>query len=55
MEKFQYPQHLVRCINTRPSERGKSIFLTTLFLNIPNVLKYTYIHLVYIKIYIKVN
>ena len=33
MEKFLYPTHPVRCIITRPSECGKSVFLTNLILN----------------------
>ena len=34
MEKFLYPNHPVRYIITSPSECGKSVFLTTLLLNI---------------------
>ena len=34
MDKFLYPNHLVRCMITGPSECGKSIFLTFLILNI---------------------
>ena len=33
MEKFLYPNHLVWCIITGPSESGKSVFLTNLILN----------------------
>ena len=36
MEKILYPNHPVRCINTGPSECGKSEFLTNLVLNIIN-------------------
>ena len=36
MEKILYPTHPVRCIITGPSECGKSVFLTNLFLNIIN-------------------
>ena len=36
MEKFLYPTHPVRCIITGPSECGKSVFLTNLFLNTNN-------------------
>ena len=36
MEKILYPQHPVRCIITGPSECGKSVFLTSLILNIIN-------------------
>ena len=36
MEKFLYPPHPVRCIIPGPSERGKSVFLTNLILNIIN-------------------
>ena len=36
MEKFLYPNHPVRCIITGPSECGKSVFLTNLFLKIIN-------------------
>ena len=34
MEKFLFPNHLVRCIITGPSECGKSVFLTNLISNI---------------------
>ena len=33
MDKFLYPNHPVRCIITGPSECGKNVFLTNLFLN----------------------
>ena len=36
MEKFLYPTHSVRCLITGPSECGKSVTLTNLFLNIIN-------------------
>ena len=36
MEKFLYPNQPVRCIITGPSNVGKSVFLTNLFLNIIN-------------------
>ena len=36
MDKYLYPNHLVRCIITGPSECGKLIFLTSLILNIIN-------------------
>ena len=36
MEKFLCPTHPVRCIITGPSNVGKSVFLTNLFLNIFN-------------------
>ena len=36
MEKFLYPRHPVRCINTGPSECGISVSLTNLILNIFN-------------------
>ena len=54
MENFLYPNHPVRCIITRPSECGKSVFPTKLFLNIISEYnKYISTHPVYIKIYIK--
>ena len=34
MEKYLYPNHLVRCIITGPSNVGKSVFLTNLSLNL---------------------
>ena len=36
IENFLYPNHPVRCTITGPSECGKSVFLTNLFLNIFN-------------------
>ena len=36
MEKILYPSHPDRCTITGPSERGKSVFLTNLILNIIN-------------------
>ena len=36
MEKFLYPNHPVRPIITGPSNAGKSVFSTNLFLNIIN-------------------
>ena len=44
MEKFLYPKHPVRCVITRPSECGKSVFLTNLFLNIINESDKIYIY-----------
>ena len=44
MEKILYPQHLVRCIITGPSECGKSVFLTNLILNIINEYDKIYIY-----------
>ena len=44
MEKFLYPNHPVRCIITRPSECGKSVFLTNLILNIINEYDKIYIY-----------
>ena len=43
MEKILYPTHPVRCIITGPSECGKSVFLTNLFLNIIKEYDKTYI------------
>ena len=54
MEKTSYPNHPVRYIVTGPSECGKSVFLTNLMLNNINEYdKYTSIHPVFIKIYIR--
>ena len=54
MENFLYTIHPVMCIISRPSECGKSVFLTNLILNIPYEFeKYTSTYQVYIKIYIK--
>ena len=44
MEKNLYPNHPVRCIKTGPSECGKSVFLTSLILNIINEYDKIYIY-----------
>ena len=44
MEKILYANHPVRCIITRPSECGKSVFLTNLVLNIINEYDKIYIY-----------
>ena len=44
MEKISYPNHPVRCIITGPSECGKSVFLTSLILNIINEYDKIYIY-----------
>ena len=44
MEKILYPNHPVRCIKTRPSECGKSVFLRKLILNIINEYDKIYIY-----------
>ena len=44
MEKSLYPNHLVRCIITGPSECGKSVFLTNLILNFINEYDKIYIY-----------
>ena len=44
MEKILYPNHPVRCIITGPRERGKSVFLTNLFLYIINEYDKIYIY-----------
>ena len=44
MDKFLYPNHPVRCIITGPSECGKSVFQTNLFLNIINEYDKIYIY-----------
>ena len=44
LEESLYPSHPVRCIITGPSDRGKSVFLTNLILNIINEYKKTYIY-----------
>ena len=44
MDKYLYPKHPVRCIITGPSECGKSVFLTTLILNIINEYDKIYIY-----------
>ena len=44
MEKFLYPTHPLRCIITKPSECGKSVFLTNIILNINNEYNKRYIY-----------
>ena len=44
MDKILYPQRPVRCITTGPSECGKNVFLTNLFLNIVNEYNKIYIY-----------
>ena len=44
MEKYLYPTHPVRCIITGPSECGKSVFLTSLILNVINEFDKIYIY-----------
>ena len=44
MDKVLYPTHPVRCIITGPSECGKSVFLTNLFLNNINEYDKLYIY-----------
>ena len=44
MEKKLYPKYPVRCIITGPSESGKSVILTSLFLNIINEYDKIYIY-----------
>ena len=44
MEKYFYPKHTARRIITGPSECGKSVFLTNLFLNIINEYDEIYIY-----------
>ena len=44
MENTLYPTHPVRCIITRPSECGTSVFLTNLILNINNEYNKIYIY-----------
>ena len=44
MDKILYPTHPVRCIITRPSECGKSVFLTNIILNIINEYDKIYIY-----------
>ena len=44
MDKVLYPTHPVRCIITRPSECGKSVFLTNLILYIINDYDKIYIY-----------
>ena len=44
MDKYLYTSHPVRCIITGPSECGKIVFLTSLFLNIINEYNKIYIY-----------
>ena len=44
MDEILYPQHPVRCILTGPSECGKSVFLTSLIINIINKYDKIYIY-----------
>ena len=44
MEKIKYPNHPVRCITTGPSECAKSVFLTSLVLDIMNEYDKIYIY-----------
>ena len=44
MEKSLYPTHPLRCIKTGASECGKSVFLTSLILNIINEYDKIYIY-----------
>ena len=44
IEKLLYPTHLSRCINSGPSKVGKSVFLTSLVLNIFNEFEKVYIY-----------
>ena len=44
MEKLLYPNHPVRCIKTGPSNVGKSVFLTNLFLDLNNEYNEIYIY-----------
>ena len=44
IEKFLYPNHPVRCNITGPSECGRLVFLTNLFLNIINEYDKIYIY-----------
>ena len=55
MEKFLYPNHPVRCIITGPSECGKSVFLTNLFLNIIDDKIYIYSPSLHQDLYQKIN
>ena len=57
MEKILYPNHPVRCILTGPSECGKSVFLSNLFLNIINDYdkKYIYSPSVHEDLYQKIS
>ena len=44
IDKICYPNHPARCIITGPSECGKSVFLTNLFLKIINEFDKIYIY-----------
>ena len=44
MEKLLFPTHRVGCIITGPSKCGKSVFLTSLILNIINEYDKEYIY-----------
>ena len=44
MDKFLYPEHRLRCIICGPSNVGKSVLLTNLFLNIINQYNKMYIY-----------
>ena len=44
MEKLLYPNHPVRCTITGPSNVGKSVFLTKLYLNVINEYDKMYIY-----------
>ena len=44
MEKILYPEHPVRCIDTGPSESGKSYFLKNLFSKIVHEIEKFYIY-----------
>ena len=44
MERFVYPTHPLRCIICGPSNVGKSVFLSNLFLDIINDYDKIYIH-----------
>ena len=44
IDKLLYPRHPVRCIITRPSECGKSVFLVNIILNIINEYDKIYIY-----------
>ena len=44
MYKIFYPTHPLRCIVTRPSECGKTVFLTNLILSITNESDKIYIY-----------
>ena len=44
MDKILYPTHAVRCVNTGPSECGKSVLLTNLIFNFVNEFDKIYIY-----------